>query len=131
MASDILIVDDLPNWRRQLVAILSNRGYAVEAVGSSKEAKQAMASSQYKLAVIDIRLEDANESNVEGLELLEAIDATASEIKVIVMTGYWTASEEQRARQSPRFIDFINKEEFDVRRFLETVKAVISMDTAQ
>ena len=122
MASDILIVDDLPNWRRQLSAVLARYGYTAEVVCTAAEARTALASGQFKLAVIDIRLVDADESNVEGLELLEEIDKTGLDLKVIIMTGYGTAQEEERARRSPSCIEFIKKEEFDNRQFVAAVE---------
>ena len=126
MTSGILIVDDLLNWRRTLSQVLAGRGYYVEAVTNSEEAKQALASGRFKLIVIDVRLVDSDDSNVEGLELLEEIDAEGLDIKAIVMTGFETAHTEKRALQCSRCVAFIKKDEFDIHRFLEAVEAVIS-----
>jgi DNA-binding NtrC family response regulator len=74
---------------------------------------------------IDIRLQDADDSNVEGLELLEEIDKAGLDLKVIIMTGYGTAQTEKRARKSPRCVGFIKKEEFDIRQFVAAVETSV------
>lgn len=125
MAPSILIVDDLPNWRRQLSAVLARYGYTAEAVCTAAEARTALASGQFRLAVIDIRLVDGDDSNVEGLELLEEIDRAGLDLKVIIMTGYGTAQQEKRARKSPRCVGFIKKEEFDIRQFVAAVETSV------
>jgi DNA-binding NtrC family response regulator len=121
-----LIVDDLPNWRRQLLDTLAVGGYSAEAVGSAQEARHAIASGRFKLVVVDIRLIDAEESNVEGLELIKEIDARGLDIKVIAMTGYETTLIKQKASQSPTVVDFIIKDDFDIHRFFKAVEAAIS-----
>lgn len=125
MTSGILIVDDLPNWRRQLLDVLASQGYSAEVATNFEEAKQALFSGRFKLAVIDVRLVDADDSNVEGLELLEEIDGADLDVKAIVMTGFETSHTEKRALQSPRCVAFIRKDEFDIDRFLEAVETAI------
>jgi len=53
----ILIVDDLEDWRRSLSGLLSDEGYAVRAVGSKAEALDALNTECFDVAVLDVRLE--------------------------------------------------------------------------
>jgi DNA-binding NtrC family response regulator len=110
----ILIVDDDENIRKVLMAILEDKGYQMEAVGSAKEAIKRTDKKFYNLALIDIRLPD-----MEGIDLLMKIRETTPRMRKIIITGYPTL---QNA------VDAVNKgadayvtKPFDVERVLNTI----------
>jgi DNA-binding NtrC family response regulator len=110
----ILIVDDDENIRKVLLAILEDKGYAVEPAGTAKEAIEKSKRKFYNLALIDIRLPD-----MEGIELLTKIRDTTPKMRKVIITGYPTL---QNA------VDAVNKgadayivKPFDVENVLITI----------
>ncbi|MGD0160559.1 MAG: response regulator [Candidatus Bathyarchaeia archaeon] len=110
----ILIVDDDENIRKVLMAILEDKGYQMEAVGSAMEAIKKTDKKFYNLALIDIRLPD-----MEGIDLLMKMRETTPRMRKIIITGYPTL---QNA------VDAVNKgadayvtKPFDVERVLNTI----------
>jgi signal transduction histidine kinase/CheY-like chemotaxis protein len=122
---DILIVDDTPNWRNKLVNIVKPERYSVETAANYAEASRALMTSHFNLAIVDIRLEDSDPENKDGLRLLAEVDQAGLDTQVIMITGYWTEQYEQTARQSPRLVDFIKKGDIEVSKFRELVRRVL------
>jgi CheY-like chemotaxis protein len=84
----ILVVDDLPDWRATLSGILLDEGYEVRAAGDRQEALRLLEAERFHLAVLDVRLDEADEDNREGLELMRQIKAYDPTTAVIILTGY-------------------------------------------
>jgi len=84
----ILVVDDLPDWRATLSGILLDEGYDVRVASSRQEALRLLEAERFHLAVLDIRLDESDEGNREGLELMRQIKSFDPTISVIVLTGY-------------------------------------------
>jgi DNA-binding NtrC family response regulator len=110
----ILVVDDDENIRKVLMAILEDKGYNIEAVGTAREAIKRTEKRFYNLALIDIRLPD-----MEGIDLLTKIRDTTPRMRKIIITGYPTL---QNA------VDAVNKgadayimKPFDVEKVLSTI----------
>lgn len=88
MEKRVLVVDDQDNWRKMIAVILRDNGYSVDAVSSFTQAIKKIQNNDYNLAVIDVRLDDSEVFNVEGIELLEHLRGENIETKKILMTGY-------------------------------------------
>lgn len=86
----ILVVDDLPDWRTTLRGLLLDAGYEVRVAESSEQALELLGSEQFDLAVLDMRLDETDEDNVEGLDLAEQIKHRWPAIQSIIITGYET-----------------------------------------
>ncbi len=115
----ILVVDDDENIRKVEVAILEDKNYIVESVGTAKEAIEKSKRKFYNVALIDIRLPD-----MEGIELLTKFRETTPKIRKIIVTGYPTL---QNA------VDAVNKgadayivKPFDVEKVLKTIQQQLS-----
>ena len=111
----ILVVDDDENIRKVEVAILEDKGYLVEAVGTAREAIEKTKRKFYNVALIDIRLPD-----MEGIELLTKMRDTTPKMRKIIVTGYPTL---QNA------VDAVNEgadayivKPFDVEKVLGTIE---------
>ncbi len=81
--SSILIVEDDSKIRESLSAILQQKGYNVETVGTGQEAIQKSKAKFFNLALLDIRLPD-----MEGTKLLAAMHQTTPKMMKIMVTGY-------------------------------------------
>lgn len=88
--SKILVVDDLADWRTTLSGLLTDEGYQVQVADSSADALKAFETDRFDLAVLDIRLNERDEGNTEGLELAAKIKERWPNVKVILITGYGT-----------------------------------------
>jgi two-component system, NtrC family, response regulator AtoC len=82
-----LIVDDIPEYLDTLEAYLEERFDILKAKDLS-EAKDAAADSQIDLAVIDIRLKEDDQTNKDGLVLLDWLKKRQPSASVIVMSAY-------------------------------------------
>jgi DNA-binding NtrC family response regulator len=110
----ILIVDDDENIRKVLIAILEDKGYNIEAVGTAREAIRKTDKKFYNLALIDIRLPD-----MEGIDLLTKIRDTTPRMRKIIITGYPTL---QNAVEAVNLgADAYIMKPFDVEKVLSTI----------
>ena len=110
----IIIVDDDENIRKVLMAILEDKGYDMEAVGTAREAIKKTDKKFYNLALIDIRLPD-----MEGIDLLMKIRDTTPRMRKIIITGYPTLQNAVDAVN--RGADGYITKPFDVERVLNTI----------
>ncbi len=110
----ILIVDDDENIRKVLIAILEDKGYNIEAVGTAREAIRKTEKTHYNLALIDIRLPD-----MEGINLLTKIRDTTPRMRKIIITGYPTLQNAVEAVN--KGADAYIMKPFDVEKVLSTI----------
>lgn len=114
----ILVVDDLPDWRATLGGLLEDVGYEVQVADSFEEALAVLQAGGFDLAVIDLRLDESDEENVQGLDLAAEIGKRWPDIKSVIITGYGTPETVQKAIaldvNKQRLVDeFIPKVESD------------------
>jgi DNA-binding NtrC family response regulator len=79
----ILVIDDEESIRRTVSMTLQRAGYAVDTAEDGKQAIEKAKANFYNLALIDIRLPD-----MEGTELLTALEETTPKMVKIILTGY-------------------------------------------
>jgi len=79
----ILVVDDDEAILESLKGYLTLKGYAVDTAKTAKEAVRKSEARFYNLAVLDIRLPDAN-----GTDLLTTMRKNRPEMVKIMLTGY-------------------------------------------
>ncbi len=88
MRGKILVVDDLPDVRSTASGILRDEGYLVCAAASREEALAILENERFHIAVLDVRLDESDEDNRDGMELLREINQRYPAITVIMLTGY-------------------------------------------
>ena len=126
---DILVVEDEPRWRDELIdSLTSDRQYTLRTARNYVEARHALESNRFKLAVLDIRLIDSDEKNEDGLRLLADLEKMDRDTKVIIITAYGTEQQEQIAKRSSRLVAFIHKKDLDVPRFRSLVRQATSYE---
>lgn len=82
-AGAILVVDDDASIRGYLSSLLRKRGFSAIVCAGAAEAISSLEGNQVDLVLSDIKMPE-----VSGIELLEQIQRSNSEIPVILMTGY-------------------------------------------
>lgn len=122
-----LLLDDQSNWRKALRILLENEGLKVSEAGSSQEAKDTIKSSDFDLALLDVRLTDDDPFNVEGLDLLNFIKEFSPKTKTIVLTGYPEAIRNTMPDEADEFILKVPKKStFDIKGFQEKVRRLLN-----
>lgn len=122
----VLIVEDQPNWREIFSDLLADK-YEIISVGSYNEALRALERDPpFDVAVVDIRLDDKDQANEEGLCLIEQINNRGDPTNTIVVTGYPTIRTARKALRNLNAFDYIEKypedgTSFDVVGFLQIV----------
>ncbi|WP_296892334.1 sigma-54 dependent transcriptional regulator [Thiobacillus sp.] len=81
----ILVVDDEPKMRRVLEIMLQKMGHRVLAAGNGIEALALFQANSVDLVITDLRMPE-----MDGIELLAALRAQASDVPVMVITAHGT-----------------------------------------
>ena len=90
--TNLLIVDDDDAFRTTLGRDLSEHGYNVRVAPNAEEAIRALTST-----AIDILLTDLRMPGADGIDLLDRVRTIAPKTRTILMSGYATARDYQRA----------------------------------
>jgi CheY-like chemotaxis protein len=126
----ILIVDDLPHWREQLVEILQNTGFVADAVLNGSQALERLRNSLYHVVILDVRLDDNDHGNTDGINLLSELDelGISEATKVLMLSAYGTKEQMRRAFAKHKVVDFLPKNGFTRQIFLENVQQVFARE---
>jgi len=81
----ILVVDDEPKMRRVLEILLQKMGHRVLGAGNGVEALALFQANSIDLVITDLRMPE-----MDGIELLAALRAQASDVPVMVITAHGT-----------------------------------------
>lgn len=111
----LLVVEDDSSVRSTIVTFLELEGYAVDAVGSTREAMERLRAELYPIVISDIYLDERT-----GLDVLATARERNPDCAVILMTGRGSMETVMRATENGAF-DYIAKP-FELDRMLETVK---------
>lgn len=82
------VVDDYENWRILLCNVLEEYGFSVKFASEFQEANDIIKQQKFDLAVIDIRLNDNDSLDLDGITLIETIKSINPITKIIAITGY-------------------------------------------
>lgn len=103
MRAHILVVDDEEIMRESLCAWLQEDGFQVEALGSGREAVEAVRQKVYDAILLDLKLPD-----MDGLHILEQCKRYQPNTPVVMITAYGTVDTAIKAMKQGA-IDYITK----------------------
>ena len=89
----VLVVDDDPTIGKSFNRVLSQKGYVVITAKNAHEALQKMREEEYDVVFTDIKM-----PGMDGLELAERVKAKRPWTPVVIVTGYGTTANEERAK---------------------------------
>ena len=89
----VLVVDDDPVVGKSFNRVLSEKGYLVITAENAAQALDKLREEEVDLVYTDIRMPGMN-----GLELAEQLKARRPWTPVVIVTGYGTQANEQRAK---------------------------------
>ena len=102
-AALVLIVDDEPNVRKVLAALLEQSGYATAQAGSGEEALALVRAEDPDLVLTDLKM-----PGMDGLDLLNRLRREFGEIPVVMLTAHGTVATAVDAMKRGAF-DFLTK----------------------
>lgn len=124
MNAAVLIVDDEPNIRRMLAALLREEGYAVAEAGDGQQAADRLKEIEPDAVLLDLAL-----PGVTGLELLDRLHAAAPLTPIIMMSGRASLSDAVQATKRGAF-HFIEKP-LTPEAVLLTLKGALDLQRAR
>lgn len=124
----ILVLDDLLKWRDALVEILQRAGFYAEAVSSADEALKKIEESFYHVLLLDVRLNDADPANQDGIGLLHTLKerGLSEAMKVVMISDYGNKETTRNLFRTYEIADFVFKDHFDEHELLQLVESVFS-----
>ena len=90
----VLVVDDDAVVNKSITRVLSGEGYQVRETMSGREALAELEHQQYDLVFTDIKM-----PGMDGLEMTSRVKKAHPEIPVVVITGFGTEANENKARE--------------------------------
>ena len=115
---DILIIDDSVELTQTLKDILEENGFVTAIAPDRKTAIGICRERAFDLALIDIKLPDAN-----GLELVEELSGMLPDMEFIVITGYGTIEIAAEAVRKKKIVSFEMKP-LDLKHFLVLIHQI-------
>ena len=124
----IFIVDDLEEWREELKEVLSRAGFAVETASTASEGFERLKNGLFHVLILDIRLQEADQSNEDGIHLLEELKKLGlnEAITVIMLSAYGTVARTRAVFKDYAVADFVFKHEFNKQQFREQVRHILA-----
>lgn len=124
----ILIVDNLLEWREELVETLQREGYYADSASTVAEALQHLKESFYHILVTDIRMNDIDQSNIDGLTLLDELERSglSEATQVVMLSAFGTYKHMREAFTTHRVADFLSKDDFSKEAFVQTIARVFA-----
>src|SRR5450759_4620978 len=89
----VLVVDDDPVVGKSFNRVLSKKGYVVITAQDAQEALNKLQEAKYDVIFTDIKM-----PGMDGLELAERVKASHPWTPVVIVTGYGTTANEERAK---------------------------------
>ncbi|MEM9704689.1 MAG: ActR/PrrA/RegA family redox response regulator transcription factor [Pseudomonadota bacterium] len=99
----LLIVDDDEPFRNRLGRAMEKRGFDTVLASGVKEALAFVRADRPNYAVVDLRLEDG-----DGLEVVDAIQESGDDCRVVMLTGYGNIATAVAAVKSGA-VDYLSK----------------------
>ena len=99
----VLVIDDKPNIREVLSAILENEGYGVETCESAEKALEKIPKILPDLIVTDLKM-----PGIDGIELMKSVKAIDTHMPVILITAFGTISSAVEAIKAGAY-DYLTK----------------------
>ena len=118
--ANILVVDDEPNIRRVLEAVLSKEGHNIQVAENGRKGQEILAADNS----IDVLISDLIMPDINGIELLEAAKQINPSLSVLMITAHGTIKSAVDAMKLGA-LDYITKP-FDLDDIKQVVKNALT-----
>lgn len=89
---NVLLVDDEAEFTASMKRVLTRRGFSVKVAGDGLTALPMIAGEHFDVVVLDLKM-----PGMDGVRVLEEIKRFSPDMPVILLTGYFSLSEEKSA----------------------------------
>ena len=123
----VLIVDDQARWRTLFKTLLGKMDLPLTLFESDslESAWKILKEETFDLAILDLRLVDEENQNLDGLVLLRNVKEKYPETKVILATAYPSKLKEQRKEADAFILKVPDEGIFDIRNFQKTMENLL------
>ncbi len=126
----VLIMDDLQQWQEQLVEVLRSNNFYADSAPTAEQVLKRLEEDFYHVLVLDIRMNDADHTNVAGIQLLSSLRERGwnDAVKVIMLSAYGTQEQMRISFKDYDVADFVSKDQFNNPNFLAIVQQVFEQE---
>jgi len=123
----ILLVEDQREWQVELKNLLQDYPYSIRVADSLQRASDLLKDHVFDLVLLDLRLNDWEEGNFGGWELMDRLKACREEqgTQVIINSAYGEPHHVREGFKKYHIADYIDKRRLDPRDFQESVADAI------
>jgi ActR/RegA family two-component response regulator len=121
----ILVSEDNKNWQDIFTRLLTGANYEVRKASNLQETKWQLDRCLFDLVLVDICLDESDETNVDGVETMRMIQLLSEGTQAIVLTGFATVDLAVSAMREFHVFNFLKKESFDQEVFLKEVAEAV------
>ncbi|WP_441001367.1 sigma-54-dependent transcriptional regulator [Fodinibius sp. SL11] len=114
----ILVADDEPSMRLNIVELLEDEGYSVLQASNGTEAIQMTLDHQPIVVLMDIKM-----AELSGIQALKTIKKNTERIPIIMFTAYGSSEKPIEAMKAGAF-DYLEKP-FEIDKFLSVVQSAV------
>ena len=123
------LVEDDTAWQRIYKFYLEKEGLITEVVGNKEDAFRKMDVSVFDIAVVDLRLNDEDENNWDGINVAKHLRETHPETHLIVKSGFLGSNIQSELEEL--HADGIFDKGNPIEEFVGLVKKIISLVCTQ
>lgn len=124
----VLVIEDDDDWRSLLFGYLVD-SYDVMAVGDYSSAVDIIQARSFDVIVLDLRLEDQDDENFQGMELLSLLREKEREenwsTNIIITSAYGTHQQVREGFKIHALFDYVPKHKFDKREYQDIVRRAV------
>jgi DNA-binding response OmpR family regulator len=124
----ILVVEDEERWQEVLCETLRQDNFYVDTASNLADAKNFLTNGFYHLLILDIRLDDEDAQNEQGMEILRFLKEKKiiKSLAVIVLSGHASRGHMRKAFSEYGVVDFLDKIDFDNIEFLKQIRQILT-----
>jgi CheY-like chemotaxis protein len=120
---NILVVDDMSNWRTTVETLLKSYGYTVTVASNAFEAFRAINQASYAAAILDVRLDDMDDSNHEGVStVLTGIHRECPLMGFVVISSYYNEAEVRGIVPEGVSVMYVDKNNFRIDELMAALE---------
>jgi ActR/RegA family two-component response regulator len=119
----VLIVEDTDYMQEMFREIVTSVGYKPEVASTVGESLTKLARMLFHVALIDLRLDDTDPRNFDGLKVLTHIKNMDEGTKAIVLTAYGEVESAAEAFREYGVLNFIRKNQMQIVQVKESIQA--------
>lgn len=122
----VLVVDDDPKYQDIHRRLLEDRVGRVLIAANRSDALQLIQRRFFHAAILDIRLIEYADENIEGLELAREFYERGESTGIIIVSGYGTTDRVRTAFRGYRVVDFLDKAFYTPEQLYKALKDAVS-----